>query len=156
MAVDRKMIDDILRAIPHRYPFRFIDKILELDDEHVVGAYRFREDEYFYQGHFPGRPITPGVILIETMAQTGIIAMGLYIMMRQNISVDQTGHLIPLFTFVDKVEFEGIVGPGERVITLGEKIYFRRKNLKAKVSMRKEDGNIVCSGILAGMLRDDL
>ena len=156
MAADRKTIEDILRAIPHRYPFRFVDEILELDDEHVVGAYRFRKDEYFYQGHFPGRPITPGVILIETMAQTGIIAMGLYLMMQQNISADQTGHLIPLFTFVEKVEFEGIVNPGERVVTRGKKIYFRRRNLKAEVNMQTEDGKKICSGVLAGMLRDNL
>ena len=46
----------------------------------LVGAYRFREDEFFYRGHFPGRPITPGVILIETMAQIGVVAFGMYLL----------------------------------------------------------------------------
>ena len=83
MAVDLDTMVRILNNVPQQYPFRFIDEILELDDEHIVGAYRFREDEYFYQGHFPGQPITPGVILIETMAQTGVVAFGLYLNMKQ-------------------------------------------------------------------------
>ncbi len=151
MAVDEKIIEQVLKAVPHRYPFRFIDEILELDDEHIVGAYRFREDEYFYQGHFPHHPITPGVILIETMAQTGVVAFGLYLTMQQNISDDQIGSLTTLFTFADNVEFAGIVSPGERVVVIGEKVHFRRGSLKTKVSMKRENGEMVCSGILAGM-----
>lgn len=154
MAVDEKIIEHVLKAVPHQYPFRFIDEILELDDEHIVGAYRFREDEYFYQGHFPHRPITPGVILIETMAQTGVVAFGLYLTMRQSMSDDQRGRLTTLFTLADDVEFAGIVNPGERVIVRGEKIYFRRGNLKSKVSMERENGEIICSAVLAGMGSD--
>lgn len=154
MAVDEKIIEQVLKAVPHQYPFRFIDEILELDDEHIVGAYRFREDEYFYQGHFPHHPITPGVILIETMAQTGVVAFGFYLIMRQNMSDDQRGRLTTLFTLADDVEFNGIVSPGERVIVRGGKVYFRRGNLKAKVSMERENGEIICSAILAGMGSD--
>jgi len=154
MAVDEKIIELVLKAVPHQYPFRFIDEILELDDEHIVGAYRFREDEYFYQGHFPRHPITPGVILIETMAQTGVVAFGLYLTLRQNMSDDQRGRLTTLFTLADDVEFNGIVSPGERVIVRGEKVYFRRGNLKAKISMERENGEIICSAILAGMGSD--
>ena len=89
MAADRETMVRILNSVPQQYPFRFIDEILELDDEHIVGSYRFREDEYFYQGHFPDQPITPGVILIETMAQMGVVAFGLYLYTRQiNTSID--------------------------------------------------------------------
>ena len=151
MAADKKIMDEVLRAVPQQRPFRFIDEILELDDGHIIGAYRFREDEYFYQGHFPGQPITPGVILIETMAQTGVVAFGLYLLMQQNMFAEQAGNLVTLFTIVEEVEFTGIVNPGERIVIRGEKIYFRRGNLKSKVSIQREDGEMVCSGILAGM-----
>ena len=66
----------VLDLIPQRDPFRFIDDILELDDDHIVGTYRFRPDADFYRGHFPGNPVTPGVILIESLAQVGIVALG--------------------------------------------------------------------------------
>ena len=61
--------DEVLARVPQQPPFRFIDEILELDAEHILAGYRFREDAGFYRGHFPGNPITPGVILLETMAQ---------------------------------------------------------------------------------------
>jgi len=104
-----------------------------------VGTYRYREDEYFYAGHFPDHPITPGVILIETMAQTGVVAFGLYLTMRQkNVVLEEAlKQMTTLFTFVEGVEFNNIVAPGERVIIRGEKIYFRRGSLKTKVSMER-------------------
>jgi 3-hydroxyacyl-[acyl-carrier-protein] dehydratase len=152
MAADRETMDQILDSVPQQYPFRFIDDILELDEEHIVGTYRFREDEYFYRGHFPGRPITPGVILIETMAQTGVVAFGLYLkMMRARTTREATKDMITLFTLVEGVEFNGMVQPGERVIIRGQKMYFRMGNLKSKIAMERENGEIVSSGALAGM-----
>ncbi|MEO1575848.1 MAG: beta-hydroxyacyl-ACP dehydratase, partial [Pseudomonadota bacterium] len=59
-------LDELLQAVPQQAPFRFIDTIVEVDDDHIVGRYTFRPDEFFYAGHFPGQPVTPGVILIET------------------------------------------------------------------------------------------
>ena len=151
MAVDQDTMVRILNNVPQQYPFRFIDEILELDDEHIVGAYRFREDEYFYKGHFPGQPITPGVILIETMAQTGVVAFGLYLNMKQRgIPLESMKEIMTLFTLAEGVEFTGIVSPGERVITRGQKVYFRMGNLKSKVSMERENGEMVSSGMLAG------
>jgi 3-hydroxyacyl-[acyl-carrier-protein] dehydratase len=151
MAADRETMDLILKAVPQQPPFRFVDEIIELDENHIIGAYRFREDECFYKGHFPDRPITPGVLLIETMAQTGVVALGLYLtMLQNNFSANETKGMITLFTIAEEVEFEGIVVPGERVIVRGEKIYFRRGSLKTKVKMERENGNLVCWGILAG------
>lgn len=151
MAADQEMRDLILRSIPQQHPFRFIDEILELSENHIVGAYRFRKDEYFYRGHFPNRPITPGVLLIETMAQTGVVALGLYLTMLQgNKSLAETKEMITLFTMAEEVEFDGIVTPGERVVVRGEKIYFRRGSLKTKVKIERENGELVCFGTLAG------
>ncbi len=151
MVADQETMDVVLNAVPQQYPFRFIDEIIELDENHIVGAYRYREDEYFYKGHFPDHPITPGVILIETMAQTGVVAFGLYLKMRQStFSLEDTKQLTTLFTFVEGVEFNNIVSPGERVIIRGEKVYFRRGSLKTKVSMERENGENICFGVLAG------
>jgi 3-hydroxyacyl-[acyl-carrier-protein] dehydratase len=151
MAADRETMTRILNSVPQEYPFRFIDDILELDDEHIVGTYRFREDEYFYKGHFPGQPITPGVILIEAMAQTGVVAFGLYLHMRQmHTTMEDAKKLTTLFTLAEGVEFTGVVHPGERVIVKGHKVYFRMGNLKMKVSMERENGETVSFGILAG------
>ena len=151
MAADRETMTRILNSVPQEHPFRFISDILELDDEHIVGTYRFREDEYFYKGHFPGQPITPGVILIEAMAQTGVVAFGLYLHMRQmHAALDDAKKLTTLFTLAEGVEFTGIVHPGERVIVKGHKVYFRMGNLKMKVSMERENGETVSFGILAG------
>ncbi len=151
MAADQEMRETVLKSVPQQYPFRFIDEILELDENSIVGAYRFRKDEYFYRGHFPDRPITPGVLLIESMAQTGVVALGLYLTMLQGQdSLREAGKMITLFTMAEEVEFDGIVLPGERVVVRGEKIYFRRSSLKTRVRMERENGELVCSGILAG------
>lgn len=148
--VDDNRADEILGLVPQAEPFRFIDRILELDENHIVGTYRFREDEYFYRGHFPDQPVTPGVILIETMAQTGVVAFGIHLLMEQGVNSDEIKHLATLFSMVDNVEFNSIVKPGETVIIRGEKVYFRRGNLKTKASIERTDGDIVCSGVLTG------
>src|SRR3990167_9313676 len=62
-------VDMIQKILPHRYPFLFVDKILEVDDKRVVGEKCVTIDEPFFQGHFPGHPIMPGVLIIEAMAQ---------------------------------------------------------------------------------------
>ena len=152
MAVDRELIETILGIIPQRSPFRFIDDILSLEENRIVGTYRFREDEFFYQGHFPGQPITPGVILLETMAQTGVVAYGIYLLIKAGkMSIGDIKCLVTLFSFMENAEFTGMVRPGERVIVRGEKIYFRKMNLKVQVTMERENGESVCSGIIAGM-----
>lgn len=150
MGVDTNMVQNILSLVPQQRPFRFIDDILEMDEGHIVGTYRFRDDEYFYKGHFRGQPVTPGVILIETMAQTGVVAFGLYLLMKQGLSNEQIKQLVTLFAMVDDCEFNGIVSPGERVIIKGEKVYLRRGNLKTKTIMERENGETVCYGVLTG------
>ena len=152
MVADESLRQEVLQLVPQREPFRFIDEIISLDDEQIVGAYRFREDEYFYRGHFPGHPITPGVILIETMAQVGVVAFGIYLLSRQkNMQPGQMKLPISLFSLADGVEFKSIVSPGERVIIKGKKIYFRRNTIKSSVSMERENGEIICFGELSGV-----
>jgi 3-hydroxyacyl-[acyl-carrier-protein] dehydratase len=152
MEADADLKKEVLACIPQQEPFRFVDEIISLDDEQIVGAYRFREDEYFYRGHFPGHPITPGVILIEAMAQVGVVAFGIYLLSRQkNMRPGAMQLPISLFSLADGVEFKQIVKPGERVIVRAKKIYFRKMTIKAGVSMEKENGEMVCSGELSGV-----
>jgi 3-hydroxyacyl-[acyl-carrier-protein] dehydratase len=140
---------EVLAAIPQREPFRFIDEILELDPEHIVASYRFRPDHEFYRGHFPERPITPGVILIEAMAQAAVVAHGIYLLARES-SLDEVRRTLSVFTDAN-VEFSGMVPPGARVVTTGRKMFFRRRKFRSKCEMHLEDGTLVCSGELAGL-----
>ncbi len=140
---------EVLDRIPQREPFRFIDEILELSDDHIVAAYTFRPELDFYRGHFPGQPITPGVILIEAMAQAGVVGLGIQIL-SQELGPDEAGKYMTLFTDA-AVDFGGVVPPGARVITTGRKVFFRRKKLRSEVKMELEDGSVVCSGTLSGM-----
>ncbi len=150
MAADRDMIERVLAAIPQKAPFRFIDDILTIDEQSVTSSYRFDEDAYFYKGHFPDNPITPGVILIETMAQAGVTALGIYQLLKDRPAGEPIGRITPLFVFADQVEFMNPVKPGERVIVHGEITYFRRGNIKSKTSIERQDGLTVCRGMLTG------
>jgi 3-hydroxyacyl-[acyl-carrier-protein] dehydratase len=139
---------EVLARIPQQDPFRFVDEILEIDDEHVVASYRWREDSAFYQGHFPGNPVTPGALLVESMAQAAVVALGIYLLEKE--SPEASGKLVTLFTDVN-VEFSGLVRPGQRVLIRGRKLFFRRRKLRSESEMRLEDGTLVCSGTLSGM-----
>jgi 3-hydroxyacyl-[acyl-carrier-protein] dehydratase len=139
----------VLAAVPQQDPFRFIEEILEIDDEHIVAGYRFRADHDFYRGHFPEKPVTPGVILLEAMAQAAVVAHGIYLLAKET-SLDEVRRSLSLFTDAT-VEFSGIVPPGARVITTGRKVFFRRRKLRSEARMTLEDGTLVCSGQLSGM-----
>lgn len=141
---------EILAAIPQQEPFRFIDEIREVDSDHIVASYRFREDADFYRGHFPGKPVTPGVLLIEALAQTAVVAHGLYLLSKE-IPREDLARLISVFTEAN-VEFSSMVPPGSRVIITGKKIFLRRRKLRSEAVMHLEEGGaLVCSGVLAGL-----
>jgi 3-hydroxyacyl-[acyl-carrier-protein] dehydratase len=146
---DRLSKEDVLALVPQQEPFRFIDEIVELDPEHIVANYRFRPDADFYRGHFPGNPVTPGVILTETMAQAGVVAFGIYLYALET-SVADVKKMLTIFTDAN-VDFTGTVMPGDRVTTTGRIKFFRRRKLRASVEMKLDDGKVVCSGELSGM-----
>lgn len=141
--------EKILKLIPQKHPFRFIDEILELSDNHIMGKYTFRPNEYFYQGHFPGDPVTPGVILIETMAQTGVVAFGLYL-----TSKIAKAEELPEWTtfFTDcKIDFYRPVFPGETVIVKGQKVFFRKMKLQTSVKLFSNNNELIAEGVVSGM-----
>jgi len=143
---NNEMKTEVLNRIPQQPPFRFIDEIIELSDEHVVGSYRFKKDEFFYEGHFPGNPITPGVILIETMAQIGLVTLGIYLELLSNNDKPAS-----VFFSDCEADFLQIVKPGQKVIVRSKKEFYRRKKLRAKVELELENGEIAVQGFLSGI-----
>ena len=106
--------EEVLGMVPQQEPFRFIDEIVELDEEHIVARYTFSPEADFYRGHFPGNPITPGVILIETAAQAGVVAFGIFLYARDT-SREEVGKLLTIFTDCN-IDFSGTVKPGGRAL----------------------------------------
>lgn len=140
-------LKQIKSLLPYQPPFLFVDEYTELNEETATGRYQLREDEYFYQGHFPDRPITPGVILTEIMAQIGLVGLGMFL---------TNSHEEPIpreFVFTSsQVDFLKPVYPGETVRVESEKVYFRLGKLKCKVRMLNDAGEEVCKGTLSGMM----
>ncbi len=141
--------DELLELIPHRRPFRFIDRIVEIDDQHAVTEYTFRRDEFFYAGHFPGDPVTPGVILLETMCQAAA-ALGAHLLGLETSSEERRS-LSAVFTEAT-IELESGVRPAQTVRARAEKVFWRRNKLKARVALSLADGTPVATGSAAGMV----
>jgi 3-hydroxyacyl-[acyl-carrier-protein] dehydratase len=139
----------ILDLLPQQPPFRFVDEILAVDEQQITGRYRFREDEWFYAGHFPGRPVTPGVILLESMCQVGVVALGIYLFALEQ-SAEEAREWTTLFVDAES-EFLRSVLPGETVTIRGERIFWRRHKLRARVQMFAADGTLVAQTTASGL-----
>ncbi len=139
----------ILDLLPQQRPFRFVDEILEVDKSHIIGRYTFRPDEYFYSGHFPGKPVTPGVILLEALCQVGVVCQGIYLV---GIELPPEEHHDWLTMFSDaQIDFHRPVLPGETVTLRGDLVFWRRKKLRANIQMFASDGSLVVSGTASGI-----
>jgi 3-hydroxyacyl-[acyl-carrier-protein] dehydratase len=104
LPLDRAAIEAIL---PHREPFLLIDEVLELEPgARVVARKQVRDDEWYLRGHFPGRPVMPGVLIVEAMAQTGAVAV---------LSEEENRGRIALFAGIDDTRFKRIVEPGDEL-----------------------------------------
>lgn len=138
--------EHIIEKLPYSKPFLFVDKILKVDEEHIEGVYTFRNDEYFYTGHFVNNPVTPGVILTECMAQIGLACFGIYLLRdtwnTKNWNIAMTSN---------EMEFYKPVFPEEKVRVVANKVYFRFNKLKCKVSMYTTNDECIAKGTIAGM-----
>jgi UDP-3-O-[3-hydroxymyristoyl] N-acetylglucosamine deacetylase/3-hydroxyacyl-[acyl-carrier-protein] dehydratase len=101
-------INDIKRLLPHRPPFLLIDKIIDMDDESIVGVKNVTMNEPFFVGHFPDEPVMPGVLMIEALAQTG----GIFALSK----VEDPENYLTYFMKIDKIKFRGKVVPGDTLI----------------------------------------
>ena len=140
---------EVFELLPQKDPFLFVDEVLEVSGDHIVARFTFRHDHDFYRGHFPDRPVTPGVILLESLAQVGVVGLGLYLIARDQ-GRDAVLSALALFTDAN-VEFTGLVSPGDRVTIRATKVFFRRGKIRSEAEMTLDDGSVVCSGIISGM-----
>jgi 3-hydroxyacyl-[acyl-carrier-protein] dehydratase len=144
-------VADIERLIPHRWPFLLVDRIVEYDPDagRIVGLKAVTATEWFFQGHFPGLPVMPGVIQVEALAQT----MAVYVARQPGF-----GDRIGLFAGIDEVRFKRVVVPGDtlRLEVTMEKLGSRFGRGRAVATV---DGEVACEGLLsfiippAGVLR---
>jgi 3-hydroxyacyl-[acyl-carrier-protein] dehydratase len=141
--------ETVLSLIPQQAPFRFVDEITELNEDSIVGNYTFKEDEFFYKGHFPGNPVTPGVILTESMAQVGVVALGIYLLALKH-GPESTSEWITFFTDC-AMEFSEPVYPGDKVTIEAKLVFWRRMKIRCEVTMTKENGKLAARGTLSGM-----
>lgn len=139
---------EIISSLPYTSPFLFVDTIEDIDENGVSGTYTYPADAFFYRGHFKGFPITPGVILTETMAQIGLVCLGIFLMRDQLSS-----HSFPKIAMSSsEVEYYLPVFPAETVKVSSQKIYFRFGKLKCRVEMQNSKNEVICKGVIAGMI----
>jgi UDP-3-O-[3-hydroxymyristoyl] N-acetylglucosamine deacetylase/3-hydroxyacyl-[acyl-carrier-protein] dehydratase len=138
-------IEDIMKVLPHRYPFLLVDKILEMDERHVVGMKNVTINEPFFQGHFPGHPIMPGVLIVEAMAQTGgMLLLGTF---------PDPAQKVVYFMSLDNVKFRRPVKPGDTLRFELQIVQIRGKVCRMH-GVAKVDGEVVCEAEMAAMVRD--
>lgn len=127
----------IQEILPHRYPFLFVDKIIEMEvGKKAVGIKNVTINEPFFQGHFPGNPIMPGVLMVEALAQVGAVAI---------LSMDEYKGKIAVFTGIDNVKFRRQVVPGD-VLRLEVEIISIRKNMGKGKAIATVNGEVAVKG----------
>jgi 3-hydroxyacyl-[acyl-carrier-protein] dehydratase len=137
---------EIIAKLPYSVPFLFVDELISINENGVEGTFTFDENLDFYKGHFKEKPITPGVILTEVMAQIGLVCLGIYLL---NNEFSKTSSIALTSTNID---FLKPVFPSEKVTVISEKMYFRFGKLKCKVTMKNENEEVVCRGEIAGII----
>ncbi len=137
--------EEIKKLLPHRDPFLFVDEIIEVvPGESVIGKKVVRDDEFFFKGHFPGLPIFPGVILIETLAQVSAFII---------LTIPGKENLFGLFTGVDRFRFKKVVKPGDVLIIKSRVISYGHGIAKSEGKIYVGD-NVVAEGVVSAMFVD--
>ncbi|MDK2917574.1 MAG: 3-hydroxyacyl-[acyl-carrier-protein] dehydratase [Candidatus Petromonas sp.] len=136
---------DIQNIIPHRYPFLLVDKIIEMQPgKKAVGIKNVTINEPFFQGHFPGNPIMPGVLQVEALAQVGAVAV---------LSMEENKGKLAVFTGIDKLRFKRQVVPGD-TLRLEVEIIKMRRNIGTGEAIAYVGDEIACKGTIMFALVD--
>ncbi|MCW5967557.1 MAG: 3-hydroxyacyl-ACP dehydratase FabZ [Blastocatellales bacterium] len=139
-------INEIQSIIPHRYPFLLIDRIIEIEPlKRIVALKNVTINEPFFQGHFPGAPVLPGVIIIEAMAQAGAVLLFREVTDREN--------KLLYFTSIEEAKFRRPVGPGDQLRIEVSVIKYKMGYAKLRAEARV-DGQLVTEAIIASALAD--
>ncbi|MGA7614576.1 MAG: 3-hydroxyacyl-ACP dehydratase FabZ [Thermoanaerobaculia bacterium] len=133
-------INEIMRILPHRYPLLLIDRILEIDgDDRIVGLKNVTANEQFFQGHFPGNPVMPGVLIVEAMAQCGAVLF--------TRDVPDREKKLFFFGGIDKARFRRPVIPGDQVV-IEVTVMQRRASSARFKGVAKVEGQVVAEAEL--------
>ncbi len=139
-------IEEIQKLLPHRYPFALVDRIIEyVPGKRAVGIKNVTFNEPHFQGHFPGRPMMPGVLIVEAMAQVGGIVL---------TQLPELEGGLFLFAGIDKVRFRRPVVPGDRLIMTVELLCVKRRRFGKMQARSVVDGQLVSEGELMFSLVD--
>ena len=148
-------MNNILNHLPYKSSFLFVDNITALDENGVTGDHTLKPEAFFYEDHFPGNPVTPGVIITEIMAQIGVVVLGIHLMVTgngdKNVAMNEGS--FPLLTSTN-VEFFKMVLPEEKVIVTSKKQYFRFGKLKCLIEMHNTANELVAKGTFAGVIKN--
>lgn len=131
-------IEEIKAIIPHRYPFLLIDQIDEIIDKTIIGRKAVTINEPFFQGHFPEKAVMPGVLIVESLAQTGAVLL---------LSQDEFKGKIAYFAGIDQVRFKQVVRPGD-VLKLEVTLTRQRSSVGFASAKAYVDNNVVCTAEL--------
>lgn len=129
-------IEEIKRCLPHRYPFLLVDRVLELEEDRIVALKNVTANEEFFNGHFPDKPLMPGVLQIEALAQTGCILM----LMRKVEDPDKT---LIVFSGIQKARFRRPVVPGDQ-LRMEVELAGQRRNFATMTGRALVDGQVAC------------
>jgi 3-hydroxyacyl-[acyl-carrier-protein] dehydratase len=143
---------EIIAQLPYSAPFLFVDTLNEVNEDGVVGTYQFKKDAYYYEGHFKGLPVTPGVLLTECMAQIGLVSLGIFLLKKEADTASNAFSNTQVAMSNTTIDFFKTVLPGETVVVASEKVYFRFGKLRCKVSMFTQQKELIAKGTIDGMV----